>query len=384
MQRIEFLSRISLTALLVSGIRQNLDAKKTNLTSDQNVFEFEIANYPIDRTKEILSSILAEVNKGEIEFNLFLDSFAKELEVRFPLQDKNKISSYKELYSFSIKMEILCELTIMLIGIWQNLCIQIGFDGYQIRDFKTDSNTIKNAMIGFGNKIQNHKIPMILEHQTKKISWKPFKISLRLPWFGGIKTEKLISYTIDLEQIFGLDPKQIKGSNQSEISLRTTEFFSHTTNLINLVDGIRARWHQYAVRFYYMEYAQRKYESWQNLKMRNSHHKHYQNLIRSYSFESAMETIQNRAYHMQSGVYHSIDRQSQQMVVSSLVLMMKDLGKWIGVDRNLFRTLKLENSYGGIISVSTGMSAIDSLKNLEQGIRFLKEERKKFFAEETL
>ncbi|MDF3819681.1 hypothetical protein P3G55_07210 [Leptospira sp. 96542] len=378
MQRIEFLSRISLTAILVSCFHKNLIAKKTKVNSNREDLHFEIPYYPIERTSEILSSILAKVYTGDIELNLFLDSFAKELELRFPLKHKNKITSYQELYSFSVKMEILCELTIMLIGIWQNLCIQIGLDGYKIGDFKTDSETIKTTMIGFGKKIQNRKIPIFFGLRAKEKWWNLLEVSLRLPWFGGIKTEKFISNQINLDQIFSLNPKKFQESTQSEFTLDSTEFFHYTKDLQYNIDGMRARWHQYAVRFYYMAFAQKKFKQFQ------SKPKAYQNLIRSYSFESGLETIQNRAYHMQSGVYHNIDRQSQQMVVSSIVMMMKDLGKITGSEKDLFRNLKLENSYGGIISVSTGMSAKYTFKNLQEGILFLKEERKKLFMQETL
>ncbi|EOQ88733.1 hypothetical protein LEP1GSC202_2775 [Leptospira yanagawae serovar Saopaulo str. Sao Paulo = ATCC 700523] len=378
MQRSEFLSRISLTALLVSGIRQNLEAKKTKEKSNLNDLQFEIPYYPIERTSEIISSILSKLSTGEIELNLFLDSFAKELELRFPLKQKNKISSYNELYSYSVKIEIVCELTSVLIGIWQNLCIQIGLYGYQIEDFKTDSKSIKTSMIGFGKKMNNFKIPIISDLRSKGKWWDQSEMILRLPWFGGIKSEKIISNKMNLEQIFDLDLKQIKNSNQSEFSFISIEFFQHTKNLQYQIDRIRARWHQYAVRFYYMAFVQKKY------KLVTSNPIVYQNLIRSYGFESAIKTIQNRAFHMQSGIYHYLDRQSQQMVVSSLVLMLKDLGKSTGGDKNLFRILKLENSYGGIISVSTGMSAMETFKNLEEGILYLKEERKKLFTQDTL
>jgi hypothetical protein len=133
-----------------------------------------------------------------------------------------------------------------------------------------------------------------------------------------------------------------------------------------------------------MDFAQRRYETKKRINQPRPNPTIYQNLIRSYSFESALKTIQNRAYHMQSGVYHYKDRQSQQMVVSSLFLMMKDLGKITRGDKNLLRNLKLETPYGGIITVSTGMFAKESLKTLEDGILFLKEERKKFFTQKTL
>ncbi len=384
MQRIQFLSRMSLTALLVSGIRQNLFAKKTSVTSYQDTIDFEIPNYPIERTNEILSSIQSKVYIAGMELSLFLDTFAKELELRFPLQDKNKISSYQDLYSFSIKMEILSELTLLLIGLWENLCIQIGLDGYKIEDFKTDSQTIKTAMIGFGKKIQNRKIPTVLGLRSNEKWWIPMDVSLRLPWFGGIKTEKIISNKIYMDQIFSLDPEQFKESNRSEFSLDTTEFFHQTKDLQYNIEGVRARWHQYAVRFYYMDFAQRQYQTKKRINQLQTNPTIYQNLIRSYSFESALKTIQNRAFHMQSSVYHYQDRQYQQMVVSSLVLMMKDLGKITRGDENLLRNLKLENPDGGIITVSTGMFAKDSLKYLEDGILFLKEERKKFFTQKIL
>lgn len=354
------------------------------VTSNQDRIDFEIPNYPIERTNEILSSIQSKMYTAEMDLNLFLDSFLKELELRFPLQEKNKISSYQELYSFSVKMEILCELTIMLIGIWENLCIQIGLDGYKIEDFKTDSETIKTSMIGFGKKIQNRKIPIVSGLRSNEKWWNPLEVSLRLPWFGGIKTEKMFSNKIYMDQIFSLDPTRFKTSNQSEFTLDTTEFFRQTKELQYNIDGIRSKWHQYAVRFYYMDFAQRRYETSKRIKQLRPNPTIYQNLIRSYSFESALKTIQNRAYHMQSGVYHYQDRQSQQMVVSSLFLMMKDLGKITGSDKNLLRNLKLENPNGGIITVSTGMFAKDSLKYLEDGILFLKEERKKFFTQQTL
>ncbi len=86
---------------------------------------------------------------------------------------------------------------------------------------------------------------------------------------------------------------------------------------------------------------------------------------------------------MQSSVYHYEDRQTQQMVVSSLILMMKDLGDVTRSDKNLLQTLKLEDPSGSIITISTGMWAKDSLRYLEEGILFLKEERKKLFTEKN-
>lgn len=384
MQRNEFLSRITATALLVSGIRQNIWAQKAKVSSNQDGIDFELPHYPIERTDEILSSIQSKVFIAGMELNLYLDSFLKELELRFPLQDKNQITSYQELYSFSITTEILCELTIKVIGLWENLCIQIGLDGYTIEDFKKDSETIKTSMIDFGKKIQNRKIPILLGRSSNEKWWNPLEVYIHLPWFGGTKTEKIISTKIYMDQIFNLEPELFKESNQCGFSQSTSDFFRNTKELQNNLDRIRAKWHQYAVRFYYMDFAQREYETKKSINKLQTSPINYQNLIRSYSFESALKTIQNRAYHMQSSVYHYEDRQTQQMVVSSLILMMKDLGDVTRSDKNLLQTLKLEDPSGSIITISTGMWAKDSLRYLEEGILFLKEERKRLITEKNL
>ncbi len=64
-----------------------------------------------------------------------------------------------------------------------------------------------------------------------------------------------------MDQIFNLEPELFKESNQSGFTQSIYDFFRNTKELQNNLDRIRAKWHQYAVRFYYMDFAQREYET---------------------------------------------------------------------------------------------------------------------------
>lgn len=174
MQRKEFISRISLTALLLSGFRNELKANSKKDESTNSTSEFEIPTYPMDRVSDILSDISSKIYYVNIELEEFLDTFAQELELRFPLKKQKPITSYQKLYFLCLRMEIISELTILILGIWQNLSLRIGLDGYSKEEFFSDSETIKNAMIRFGSENQTYYFSLFLEKGKRIMYLLPF------------------------------------------------------------------------------------------------------------------------------------------------------------------------------------------------------------------
>lgn len=382
MQRKEFISRISLTALLLSGFRNELKANSKKDESTNSTSEFVIPTYPMDRVSDILSDICSKIYSVNIELEEFLDTFAQELELRFPLKKQKPITSYQKLYFLCLRMEIISELTILIIGIWQNLSLRIGLDGYSKEEFFSDSETIKNAMIRFGSENQTYYFSLFLDKGKENHVSTPFQLDLSLPWLGGDQKESIFANFSPMEFVFSLEPAEFSKSMDHRFQMDLYGFLDHTQRFQFQLEGARARWHQYVVRYSYMSDLQYKFETKRELKDTQSSVSALPIFLRYYGFESAMNTIQERAYHMQSGVYHFLDRQSQQMVVSSLVIMMKNLNLRTNGNQKWMRSLRLENQDGSILSVSTMDLALQTYKSIEEGIHFLRQERKKYLTRE--
>lgn len=203
-----------------------------------------------------------------------------------------------------------------------------------------------------------------------------------MPWLGGDQKESIFANFSPMEFVFSLEPAEFSKSMDHRFQMDLYGFLDHTRRSQFQLEGTRARWHQYVVRYSYMSDLQYKFEMKRELKDTQSSVSALPIFLRYYGFESAMNTIQERAYHMQSGVYHFLDRQSQQMVVSSLVIMMKNLNLRTNGNQKWMRSLRLENQDGSILSVSTMDLAFQTYKSIEEGIHFLRQERKKYLTRE--
>ncbi|MCW7493535.1 hypothetical protein ND861_12875 [Leptospira sp. 2 VSF19] len=382
MRRIEFLKNLSFTALLVAGIRNEIEAVSVPThTSSLKKPPESISPYPMNVAEEITSSIISKIDKVGMELDFFLDMFAKELQTLYPFENNSKISNYRELYLASARSEVVFQLTILLVKVWQNLCLQYGLDGYDKKQLAIDSIQIQNAIIRFGKKFKVGEVdPFVIEDSNKSFPMRS-SITCSVLWFGSQKKESIVSDTLAINVIkIGKEIKDLEGSSEYNQSF-VSQLLAFTNQILFDLDSLRARWHQYSVRFYYLDFAQTKFENQQKM-LSNADDRNKADisfLIQSLSLESAIRTIKERAFHMQSGVYHNLDRQNQQMVVSTLVQIVDQISNATRGKIDVIKRLRLVNQYGGIITVSTAAMATDSLPVLEEAILLLQKERKLHF-----
>ncbi|TGL40330.1 hypothetical protein [Leptospira perdikensis] len=382
MQRIDFLKKLSFTALLVAGIRMELSSEPSQgSTSNQNQQVDLLPTYPMDEAEKITEVIVTKVYKEGMELDTFLKLFAEELKTRFPFVENSKTSNYHSLYSVAVRSEILFRLIIILVEVWQNLCLQFGLEGYDQKEFESDSIQIQDWIESLGKEFKIGESPHFFLKTKGDWEWLPSKVQYLVPWFGTQKTESIQFFPLSLEvhQVWE-DVSSFKNKleyNQNIIS----EVLRILDILLFRLHMNRAIWHQYAVRFYYLNFVEKKYSNKQSKKNQKVQNRNTLDLfaIRFTSFESAIRTIQERAFHMQSGVYHAMNRQNQQMVVSSLVQVIGQISVVTGGDQDVCKRLRLANHYGGILSVSTAAMATESLPILEDALQILQKERKLYF-----
>lgn len=376
MLRIDFLKKLSFTALLVAGIRNQVASEPRRVpTSKQNAPVGFLPYYPMDAVEEITSSIVAKIYQTGMEFDLFLKLFAEELLNRYPFDQKRETSSYKQLYFASIRSEVVFQISIVSIEVWRNLCLRYGLESYSKQDLESDSDQIQNGILEFGNKFSMGEIPHFALERPERLGSGRSKVSFFVNWFGT-KKEELVFYDptfLSIEKEGSESPQADKSidGNQAFVSV-TLDFLQ---NLLYRLDFFRASWHQYAVRFYYLSFVEKELEN-QIIKEKNP--KAYL-WVRYVALESAVQTVKERAFHMQSGVYHAIDRQQQQMVVSSLVQVIGQISVATGGDKDVSKRLRFINDYGGILTVSTAGTATESLPLIEDALRVLQKERKLYF-----
>lgn len=381
MRRIEFLKKLSFTALLVAGIRNEVGAESASVVKDSSTSSFDVLpTYSMYDAEEVTSSLIVKIFKTGMDLDYFLELFATELQSLYPFEEISKVTSYHTLYFASIRCEVVCHLTMMLIRVWQNLCLSYGLEGYDKKELESDSVQIQNGILEFGKKFKVGDIDHFIKDsgETGEIqsTW-----TCLVSWFGSQKNESIISYPL----ILNVTEKwsEVEGSvgtpryNESFVS----EILAFTNMFLFQLDSIKARWHQYAVRYYYLNFAQTKFENHQRefQKSKKMIKTDAVFLNGSLSLESAIRTIKDRAFQMQSGVYHDLDRQNQQMVVSTLVQVIEQISSATRGEKDICKRLKLSDHYGGIITVSTAAMATYSLSVLEDALAILQIERKLHF-----
>lgn len=382
MLRIEFLKRLSFTTLLVAGIHRQVGAESTKAVvfPPKSTTDF-LPTFPMNLAEEITSSIISKIYQAEMDLDLFLKLFAEEILDRYPYDGDSKVSNYKQLYFLSIRSEVIFQLVIELVKVWQTLCFQHGLESYGKKELESDSIQIQNAILTLGNQFKIGDIPHFILERAEDSEWMQSKATYLVSWFGIEKAELIASDPISLEirKFWNQGPgsENVVEYNRSVVS----EMLNFTERLLSGLDARRAKWHQYAVKFYYLDFAQNRFVNKQNLNKNTKKmvKKDSDFLIRSLSFESAIRTIKERAFFMQSGVYHSSDRQNQQMVVSSLVHVLSQIANKPAKASEIHKKLRLVNGYGGILSISTAAMASDSLPILEDALRILQKERKLYF-----
>lgn len=373
MLRIEFIKKLSFTALLVSGIRSQVGGEPAKDVSSASKFGLNFfPTYPMAHADEIITSIVSKIYHTEMELDFFLNLFTEELKTRFPFEENTKVSNYKQLYSATICCEVVHKLVVTLVRVWQNLCLQFGLEFYGREELEADSIQIQNSILSFGNSFAIGDKPQFFRGTGETTDWNSNQVSFLVPWFGQEKTESILidSYTIDIEKVW----KSFENSgntsdyNQSVVS----EILEFTDRLIDKMVFFSARLHQYSVRFYYLEFVQNEFEKIQKKKVKTKDDYFW---VRSISLESAIKSIKERAFHMQSGVCHLLDRQNQQMTVSSLIRVIDQISSASGGVKDVCKRLKLANDFGGILTVSTADTASQALPVLENAIRTLQKER---------
>lgn len=379
MLRIEFIKKLSFTALLVSGIRSQVGGEPAKDVTSASKFGLNFfPTYPMALADEIITSIVSKIYHTEMELDFFLNLFTEELKTRFPFEENTKVSNYKQLYYASICCEVAHKLVVTLVRVWQNLCLQFGLEFYGREELEADSIQIQNSILSFGNRFAIGDKPQFFRGTDETTDWNSNQVSFLVPWFGQEKTESILidSFPIDIEKIW--KPFENLGNttdcNQSVVS----EILEFTHKLIDKMGFFSARLHQYSVRFYYLEFVQNEFEKIQRTKIQKKKVKTKDDYfwVRSISLESAIKSIKERAFHMQSGVYHLLDRQNQQMTVSSLIRVIDQISLASGGVKEVSKRLKLANDFGSILTVSTADTASHALPVLEDAIRTLQKERK--------
>lgn len=379
MLRIEFLKRISLTAILVATVNKTVGQEpKKDANGTKGLLEIPL--YPMSAADEVLLSITNKIYQSGMEFDSFLVLFLSELQSLYPYDEKAKKLTYKDLYFASIRCEILFCFVSVILKVWQNLCLQIGLEGYGKNEFESDSAKIQDWIISLGKQFKIGDTPHFFLKTKVETDSVATKVNVSLPWFGTIKTEIIQFFPLSLEihRVW----KEAVFKNPIEFNRNiVTEVLRILTLLGSRVNANQARWHQYAVRFYYLDFVEKEFEKKQNKKNPESQTENSKSLffVRDLSLESAIHTIKERAFHMQSGVYHEMDRQNQQMVVSSLIHVMDQISEGVNGNKEITKKLRLVHQYGGIISVSTAASARDSLPVLEDALLQLQKERRLHF-----
>lgn len=374
MLRIEFIKKLSFTALLIAGIRSQVGGEPTKDVTSSSKFGLSIfPTYPMAHADEIITSIVSKIYQTGMELDFFLNLFTEELKIRFPFEENTKVSNYRQLYAASIRCEVAHKLVVTLVRVWQNLCLQFGLEFYGREELEADSIQIQNSILSFGNRFAIGDKPQFFRGTSETTDWNSNQVSFLVPWFGQEKTESILidSYPIDIEKVW----KSFENSgnttdyNQSVVS----EILEFTDRLIEKMVFFSAKLHQYSVRFYYLEFVQNEFEKIQKKKVNTKDDYFW---VRSISLESAVKSIKERAFHMQSGVYHLLDRQNQQMTVSSLIRLIDQISSAAGGGKDLCKRLKLADDFGGILTVSTADTASQALPVLEDAIRTLQKERK--------
>lgn len=379
--RIEFLKRISVTALLVTAIRTPMVAKtKGNLKRGPKKLP-EIPVYPMSATDEILFTLANKVYRDGMEFDTFLKMVSFELQTLYPVDLTKENFTYKDLYFVSIRSEVVFQLVVKLVEVWQNLCIQFGLEDYQKNELEKDSLKIQDWILSLGDEFKVGETPYFFLNTKEDLNWIPSKNIFAVPWLGSHKEEVI--------QFFPLPLEFQNVSNDSKLYNSTLEYKRNTiyeilsvlSLLLYRLQTNLALWHQYTVRFYYLNFVDQYLSKIQTQNEPKEKNKFTKNLflIRSVSVESAIRTIKERAFHMQSGVYHAIDRQNQQMVVSSLIQTIGQVSVATGGDKDLCKRLRLVNRYGGNLTLSTAATATGSLPFLEDALEVLQKERKLYF-----
>ncbi|EKJ86361.1 hypothetical protein CLV96_3657 [Leptospira meyeri] len=380
MLRIEFLKRISLTAILVAAVNVP-EGKEPKKVSNGTKGLLEIPLYPMSVADEILLSITNKIFQSGMEFDSFLILFSSELKNLYPYDENAKTLTYKDLYCASIRCEILFCLANVILKVWQNLCLQFGFEGYGTKEFESDTIQIQEWIISLGNQFKMGGTPHFSLKTKEDQNGSQTKVNFFVPWFGNLKTETIQFFPLSLE-IHKVWKEAAAFKNQIEFN---QNIVSEVLRILNLLlyrmNGAQARWHQYSVRFYYLNFVEQEFEQKQNKKNQEIQNQNSKSLVsvRGVSLESAVRTIKERAFHMQSGVYHEMDRQNQQMVVSSLIHVMDQISESIDGEKEITKKLRLVHKYGGIISVSTAASARDSLSVIEDALFLLQKERRLHF-----
>ncbi|MCG6141734.1 hypothetical protein [Leptospira mtsangambouensis] len=380
MLRIEFLKRISLTAVLVATVNKT-EGKEPKKDSNGTKGVLEIPLYPMSAADEVLFSITNKIYQPGMEFDSFLVLFSSELHSLYPYDEKSKTLTYKDLYFASIRNEIVFCFVGVIVKLWQNLCLQFGLEGYGKNEFESDSAKIQGWIISLGNQFKMGDTPHFFLKTKEDTDWIASKVNASLPWFGTIKTETIQFFPLSLE-MHSVWKEVAAFKNPIEFNQNiVSEVLRILTLLGYRVNANQARWHQYAVRYYYLDFVEKEFERKQNKKNPESQNGNSKSLfsVRDVSLESAIRTIQERAFHMQSGVYHEMDRQNQQMVVSSLIHVMDQISESVDGNKEITKKLRLVHQYGGIISVSTAASARDSLPVIEDALLQLQKERRLHF-----
>ncbi|EMJ87877.1 hypothetical protein [Leptospira meyeri] len=380
MLRIEFLKRISLTAILVAAVNVP-EGKEPKKVSNGTKGHLEIPLYPMSVAGEILLSITNKIFQSGMEFDSFLILFSSELKNLYPYDENAKTLTYKDLYCASIRCEILFCLANVILKVWQNLCLQFGFEGYDTKEFESDTTQIQEWIISLGNQFKMGETPHFFLKTKEDPNGSQTKVNFFVPWFGNLKTETIQFFPLSLE-IHKVWKEAAAFKNQIEFN---QNIVSEVLRILNLLlyrmNGAQARWHQYSVRFYYLNFVEQEFDKKQYKKNQEIQNQSSKSLVsvRGVSLESAVRTIKERAFHMQSGVYHEMDRQNQQMVVSSLIHVIDQISESIDGEKEITKKLRLVHKYGGIISVSTAASARDSLSVIEDALFLLQKERRLHF-----
>ncbi|PJZ44542.1 hypothetical protein [Leptospira brenneri] len=378
MQRLDFLKKLSFSALVVAGVHSQIRSETTKTAASQpKTLPNFLSTYPMDAAEEITTSIVRKIFKPDIELDSFLELFAEELNLRYPFDEKRKSSSYRELYFASIRSEVVFQISVIIVEVWRNLCLQIGLEYYTLQELESDSKQIQNDILEFGNKFRLGEIPHFILENPERLGLGRSKVSFFVTWFGT-KKEEILFYDPTPLQMKKEWRQYLREDNSMDnhqvFLLVSLEFLE---NLLSRLAFFQANWHQYVVRFYYLSFVEKELEN--QTKIEKKKKTKFPLWIRYVTSESAVQTIKERAFHMQSGVYHAIDRQHQQMVVSSLVQVIGQVSVATGGDKDVCKKLRFVNEYGGIVTVSTAANATDSLPLIEDALRILQKERKLYF-----
>lgn len=266
MLRIEFLKRISLTAVLVATVNKT-EGKEPKKDSNGTKGLLEIPLYPMSAADEVLLSITNKIYQPGMEFDSFLVLFSSELQSLYPYDEKSKTLTYKDLYFASIRNEIVFCFVGVIVKLWQNLCLQFGLEGYGKNEFESDSAKIQGWIISLGNQFKMGDTPHFFLKTKEDTDWIASKVNASLPWFGTIKTETIQFFPLSLEMhIVWKEVAAFKNPiefNQNIVS----EVLRILTLLGYRVNANQARWHQYAVRYYYLNFVEKEFERKQNKKI---------------------------------------------------------------------------------------------------------------------